>query len=152
MRSVAAVLLAEDEEHDVFFMRRAFSKAEIEDPLVVVTNGQEVMDYLKGQGPYADRDRYPEPKLLLLDLKMPLVDGFEVLQWLRQEPYWRDTLPVLVFSSSDQEVDKRKAFELGAHEYLVKPSSFDELVRLVEDLNRRWLEPSRLKVPASRQH
>ncbi len=136
-RRLPPVLLAEDEEHDVFFMRRAFESAQIENPLLAVGNGREAIDYLKDQ----DQQReLPHPGILLLDLKMPLVDGFEVLEWIQKQDRWRDHLPVLVLSSSGEEQDRRKAFELGAHEYLVKPGNYRDLLVLVKDLKRRWLE------------
>ncbi|HWH72496.1 MAG TPA: response regulator [Candidatus Sulfotelmatobacter sp.] len=137
----APVLLAEDEEHDVFFMQRAFTYTSVAQPLIALANGQEVISYLAGQEAYAERQHYPEPGLLLLDLNMPLVNGFEVLTWIRQHAPWRDSLPVLVLSSSGMETDKRKALELGAHEYLVKPSDFKGLLTLIADLKLRWLDP-----------
>src|SRR5512146_292359 len=139
MPDVMPVLLAEDEEHDVFLMQRAFGLAGVANRLIAVRDGQEAIRYLHGQGPYADRSRFPEPCLLLLDLKMPLVDGFEVLGWVRQHPAWRDALPVIVLSSSDHEKDVQKAFELGAHDYLAKPMNFNALVALVRELKRGWL-------------
>ncbi len=136
------VLLAEDDEHDVFFMRRAFHKAEIRNPLLAVPNGGEAIRYLEGQDRYGDRAHCPFPGLLMLDLKMPLVDGFEVLRWVSEHPEIRQRLAVLVLSSSDQAGDRERAFKLGAHEYLVKPSGFSGLVDLVGDIKRRWLEPA----------
>ena len=141
MAKVMPVLLAEDEEDDVFLMKRAFSVVELSNPLVTVPDGQEAIWYLAGEGNYADRSRHPEPCLLLLDLKMPKVNGFEVLEWLQGQPQLRDNLPVIVLSSSDQEVDVRRAFELGAHDYYVKAASFERLRELVEKIKRSWLEP-----------
>ncbi|HYG36819.1 MAG TPA: response regulator [Clostridia bacterium] len=142
MAEFAPVLLAEDDEHDVFFMRRAFAKAEVPNPLVSVPDGEQAISYLQGQGEFGDRAKHPEPQLLLLDLKMPLVNGFEVLAWINQQPHLRNMIPVLVLSSSAQEGDVQKAFDLGAHEYLVKPGDFNSLVGLVEDIKRRWLQPT----------
>jgi DNA-binding response OmpR family regulator len=135
------VLQVEDEETDVFFLEKAFAKAEAGTTLVSVSDGQDGIAYLKGDGIYADRQNYPEPCLLLLDLNLPRVSGFEVLEWIQQQPQWRDSLPVIVLTSSGQESDRRRAFELGAHEYLIKPSQFEQLVTLVKDLKRRWLDP-----------
>jgi DNA-binding response OmpR family regulator len=137
------VLLAEDEQLDVFLMKRAFHLAEIANPLVAVPDGHEAIYYLQGRGHYMDRRQYPEPCLALLDLKLPLVDGFGVLRWIRQQPAWQESLPVIILSSSDQETDIRKAFELGAHEYLVKPGNFKELLAMVYTLKHDWLGPSR---------
>jgi len=141
MATTMPVLLAEDEEDDVFLMKRAFSAVALSNPLVAVPDGQEAIWYLAGEGNYADRSRHPEPCLLLLDLKMPKVNGFEVLEWLQHHPRLRENLPVVVLSSSEQEVDVRRAFELGAHDYYVKASSFERLRELVEKIKQRWLDP-----------
>src|SRR5512137_241283 len=90
-----AILLAEDDENDIFLMGRAFDRAGIPNPLFVVHNGQEAIDYLAGNGAYGRRDRFPLPGLILLDLKMPWMDGFDVLKWLRARPQF-DELPVVV--------------------------------------------------------
>lgn len=136
-----SVLLAEDEMHDVFLLQRAFRVAEVKNPLVSVSNGQEAIWFLEGHGAYADRAQHPAPCLMLLDLKMPIVSGFEVLEWVRDQPSFQKSLPVIVLTSSDQEGDVRRAFELGASDYLVKPSDFNLLVLMMTDLKRNWLEP-----------
>jgi DNA-binding response OmpR family regulator len=135
------VLQVEDEEFDVLLLGKAFAKAGAGRTLVSVPDGQQAILYLSGEGVYADRVNYPEPSLLLLDLNLLLVNGFEVLAWIQQQSYWRGSLPVIVLTSSCQESDRKKVFELGAREFLVKPSRFEELVTLVEHLRRRWLEP-----------
>ena len=103
-------------------------------------DGEEVLKYLKGEGPYADRAKYPEPCVLLLDIKMPRLTGHQVLEWLRQQPEWRDKLPVVAISSSDLPIDVKPAFELGIRDYLVKPFRFDKLVELMCAFKRRWLD------------
>jgi CheY-like chemotaxis protein len=114
------ILLAEDDDNDVFFMRRALQKGGIEFPLHVVSNGQEALDYLGGAGHFADRERFPLPSLVLLDLKMPFVNGFEVLTWMRSQEGIRD-IPVVVLTSSAEERDRHRAMALGAKAYFVKP-------------------------------
>jgi CheY-like chemotaxis protein len=114
------ILLAEDDDNDVFFMRRALQKAQIECPLQVVHNGQQVLDYFNGEGKYSNREEHPLPSLLLLDLKMPFLDGFEVLHWISAQPSLKE-LPVVVLTSSAEERDRRRAAELGARAYFVKP-------------------------------
>lgn len=114
------ILLAEDDENDVFFMRRALRKAEVTFPMHLVTNGQEALDYLRGAGKFSDRDQYPLPSIMLLDLKMPFVDGFEVLTWISSQPSLTE-IPVVVLTSSAEERDRQKAAELGAKAYFVKP-------------------------------
>src|ERR1051325_10934839 len=121
----AVILLAEDEEDYVVLIRHAFSQANILNPLFVVWNGEEVIWYLKGEGKYANRDEYPLPDLLLLDLKMPRVNGFEVLEWIRRQP-GLSALRVLVLTSSDEIRDVNKAYKLGANSFLVKPMDFQD--------------------------
>lgn len=132
------VLLVEDNPDDVLLTRRAFSKAQIPVPLHVVGDGQGAMDYLGGIGDYADRERFPLPLVLLLDLKLPRRSGFEVLEWLRGQPGLR-RIPVVVLTSSDQMDDVNRAFDLGANSYLVKPVRFEGLLDLAKALNLYWL-------------
>jgi len=133
-----AVLLAEDDANDILLIQRAFQKTNIANPLRVVRDGEEAVAYLSGQAPYADRDRHPMPVLLLLDLKLPRKSGFEVLQWLRQQSRLK-RLPVVVLTSSNQNPDINKAFDLGANSYLVKPGGLDSLLELVKNLDMYWL-------------
>jgi CheY-like chemotaxis protein len=143
MREQAVILLAEDEEDDVILIRRAFAKANIPNPLHVVWNGQEAIAYLMGVGKYSNRDEYPLPALLLLDLKMPRVDGFEVLQWVRQQPSLA-ALPVLVLTSSDRIRDVNEAYRLGANSFLVKPLDFENAVELSRLINDYWLKTTKI--------
>lgn len=122
-----SLLLVEDNDDDVFLMRRALKKAELSWPLHVVLDGKEALDYLAGAGLYTDRDRHPLPALIFLDLKLPYVHGFEVLHWIRSKSTLKN-LPVVVLTSSPEERDRKKAEELGAKAYLVKPPS-GEMVR-----------------------
>jgi CheY-like chemotaxis protein len=132
------VLYAEDEPDDIFFMRRAFSSEGIAGYLRCVTDGGEVIAYLQGEGAYADRTSHPMPVLVLLDLNLPVCSGFDVLSWIRSQAHTRD-LPVIVFSSSGHGGDRTRAQQLGATDYLLKPSSglsFLEAARCICD---RWL-------------
>ena len=133
------ILVAEDDANDVFFLRRAFQKAELGCKIFDVPNGQAAVDYLSGVAPYEDRSQFPLPQLLLLDLKMPLMSGFEVLEWLRRHPEMGD-LPALVLSSSAHQEDVAKARALGARDYHVKPSDQHQLIRLARELQAKWLE------------
>ncbi len=133
------VLIAEDDPNDIFLLRRAFQKAGVGHAVVEAHNGQEAIDYLSGDGPYADRAENPFPALLLLDLKMPLMDGFDVLAWLHTQPP-RKKLPVVVLTSSNQEKDIQQARQMGADEYRVKPQQFEELVEIVKQVRDRWLD------------
>jgi CheY-like chemotaxis protein len=127
------VLAAEDEESDAFLMQLAFGKAGLTDKLLILRDGQEVIEYLKGGGPYADRNLYPLPSLLILDLKMPRVTGFEVLAWLGVNPQFKD-LPVVMLSSSSHEADIERARQLGAWDYHLKPHGMAPFVQLVKQL------------------
>ena len=128
----AVILIAEDDENDVFLIKRALHQAQFDNPLQVVSTGQDAISYLKGESPYVPREKFPIPGLVLLDLKMPLKNGFEVLSWIRQHTEF-NSLPVVVLTPSQESADVNRAYALGANSYLVKPASF---VSLVEMINR----------------
>lgn len=128
------ILLAEDDDNDIFFMRRALRKAEINFPLQVVTNGQEALDYLGGIGKFAARENYPLPSLMFLDLKMPFMDGFEVLAWIRSQSCFNN-VPIVVLTSSPEERDRQKAAELGARAYFIKPPTPESIKEMMALLN-----------------
>ena len=119
-------------------MRLAIQKAALPNPLFVARDGQEVLDYLAGEGPYSDRTRYPFPSLLLLDIKMPRLNGFDVLSWLQERPEFSQ-LPIVVLTTSNLDEDIKRAKELGADEYRVKPSGMKDLVELLRELQASWL-------------
>ena len=132
------ILLAEDNSTDALMVQRAFKKAHLMNPVQVVDDGDKAVAYLSGQGPYADRETYPLPMLLLLDLKLPRRSGLEVLEWLRgQEGLKR--LPVVVLTSSKESADVNRAYDLGANSYLVKPVDFDPLLEMVKTLGLYWV-------------
>jgi len=145
------ILLVEDDANDVLLISRAFQKAGLRDVLKVVRDGSEAIEYLSGEGSYADRERYPLPFLLLLDLKMPGTDGFEVLQWLRGEPDLKRLL-VVVLTSSNLQSDVDRAYELGANSYLVKPVEFDEMVNMIQRFEAYWTEINRQPTSPSAPH
>jgi CheY-like chemotaxis protein len=127
------VLIAEDEEADLFLLRRALKEASGALPVYSVTDGGEVIAYLSGTGAYADRTIFPLPELLLLDLKLPRKSGFEILEWLRAHPVFR-RLPAVVLTSSELITDVDKAYSLGASGYFVKktdPVEFQQQVRVI---------------------
>ena len=132
------ILLVEDDPNDVFLIQRAFSKANLANPIQVMKDGEAAVQYLSGQEPYADRDRYPLPILMLLDLKLPRRSGLEVLEWLKQQPKLK-RLPVVVLTSSREHIDLNRPYDLGANSYLVKPVAFDSLLNMVQTLNQYWL-------------
>jgi CheY-like chemotaxis protein len=122
----SVILLVEDNEDDIFFMQRAFEDARLTNPLHIVMDGRQAIEYLEGRNAFADRATHPFPDFVFLDLKLPFVDGFDVLAWLRQEK--ESSLPVAILSSSPEEVDMRRARELGANCYLLKPPDISMLV------------------------
>ena len=133
------ILLAEDDPNDVLLIQRALQRSHIANPLQVVRDGADAVAYLNGDLQYADRERYPLPVLLLMDLKMPRKSGLEVLEWLRQQTGGLRRLPVVVLTSSNQSLDINRAYDLGANSYLVKPAGFDSLLELVKNLDMYWL-------------
>src|SRR5215813_8964745 len=133
------VLVAEDDPSDAFFLKRAFVLAGVPVVLDFVADGQEAIDYLEGEDKYSNREAYPIPDLMLLDLKMPRLNGFDVLGWLRSQPGLRRLL-VTVLTSSDQPQDINRAYDLGANSYLLKPHSSQELSDLVKRVQKYWLE------------
>jgi len=132
------ILLAEDDPDDVLLTQIALRKARLANPLQVVRDGEEAIAYLTGDGLFANRSQYPLPMLLLLDLKMPKVTGFEVLDWRRKQPIL-GRMPVAVMSSSEHDPHIARAYELGADSYLIKPPDAEALLGLVQRLQAFWL-------------
>lgn len=133
------VLLVEDDDNDVFFFKRAMQLAGWADPLQVVRDGKHAIDYLSGSGQFSRRDEFPVPALVLLDLKLPYVNGLEVLKWIREHPSLKQ-LAVIMLTSSREEVDVERACQLGANAYVVKPGAAEELVDLVKSICGFWMK------------
>jgi len=134
-----ALLLVEDNEHDVFLMKRALKQAEIQNPVYVVSDGEQAIEYLAGNGEFKDRSLYPFPALVFLDLKLPLKTGHEVLAWIREEAELLE-LVVVVLTSSDEPSDIARSYKLGANSYLVKPPSLGQLRDLAKSFKWYWLQ------------
>ena len=132
-------MLAKDSEDYALLFRRALKSARIDASLDVVQDGQEAVNYLAGTNGYADRDKHPFPKLLLLDLRMPRMDGFEVLSAIRTRLGFTQ-LPVIVLTQSDNPADVRRAYELGATSYFRKPDSLEGLDEMIHVLHAYWLK------------
>lgn len=132
------ILLVEDDPNDALLIQRAFRKANLMNPMKVVEDGEEAVAYLSGRGVYADREEYPLPTLILLDLKLPRKSGLEVLEWMREQPGLK-RLPVVVLTSSREAPDINRAYELGANSYLVKPGGFDDLLEMVRTVGMYWM-------------
>src|SRR5215469_1918305 len=124
------LLLVEDDLNDIFLVKRAFKMAQVSNPLQIVTDGQEAISYLKGEGKYADRATYPMPRLMVMDIKMPRMSGFDVLEWVKNDDSPLRRIPIVIVSASDNPSDINRAYELGANAYMVKPVDF----RAVEHL------------------
>jgi len=140
------ILLAEDSADDVFLIRSAFKKNGFQDPIYVVSNGEQVLKYLKAEGPYADRKEYPVPHLLLLDLNMPRLNGFEVLSWIRGRQEWM-CLPVIVLTTSFYGPEIKRAYDLGANSFITKPPEFSHLVASLKEVGEHWLRRAILPQP-----
>ena len=138
---VPIILLAEDNESDVLLLKRAFDQAGVQVLLHAVHEGAQAIAYLSGEGKYEHRAEFPLPDLLLLDLKMPLANGFEVIQWVRAQPRL-SALRIVVLTTSDQVADIDRAHRLGANSFLVKPVSFSEFRETVQTLCHYWLSLS----------
>lgn len=133
-----SVLLVEDDLNDIFLVKRAFKLARVKNPLQVVTDGQEAVSYLKGDGKYADREQFPLPKLMVMDIKMPRRSGFEVLEWIKGNPGPLKRIPIVIVSSSEDPSDINRAYELGANAYMVKPVDYRAVEHLFEAITQYW--------------
>jgi CheY-like chemotaxis protein len=131
------ILLAEDDENDVVIMECAFKKAQIANPLIVLRNGEHVVEYLTAQNAHVD-DHAPIPPLLLLDWKMPKMNGAETLSWIRKHPSL-NRLVVVVLTSSREVSDIRKAYQSHANSFLVKRNNIDELAEMLKCVHAYWL-------------
>jgi CheY-like chemotaxis protein len=148
MLSDQFILLADDDSNDTLLIRRAFQKAGLGGVLKSVSDGDQAINYLRGANEYADRALFPLPFLLLLDLKMPGTDGFEVLQWVRSQPDLKRLL-VVVLTSSNLQADVDRAYESGANSYLVKPVEFNEMVNMIQRFEAYWAELNRFPTPSA---
>jgi len=133
MTADRAILLVEDDESDIIFLKRAFEKVGLSYPLRVTETGKKAVDYLSGVGVYADRAAYPLPTHVLMDLKLPEKSGLEILEWIRSKPELQ-ALQVTILTSSSEKRDLRRAKELGASCYLVKPMSFSVLLEMARSI------------------
>jgi CheY-like chemotaxis protein len=133
------VLYVEDEENDVTLLQYAWKEALIKERLDVVKNGKEALNYFQRQTSRDGRFEFSACGLVLLDLNLPLLSGFEILAWIRKHELLK-RLPVIILTSSNQNHDIQLAYELGANAYLIKPSSLDALVELLWSVKNFWLD------------
>jgi CheY-like chemotaxis protein len=137
-RKLFSVLLVEDDENDVVLVTHTFKKAQIQNPLQVVTDGAEAVEYLKGDGKYENRERWPLPELIVMDIKMPRLSGFEVLEWVKGNGGPLRRIPIVIVSGSDNPDDINRAYELGANAYMVKPMDSRGVEHLFQSITHYW--------------
>lgn len=134
----AVILLVEDRKMDIELTLDAFQKARLSNRVEVVTNGDDALDYLLGEGKFADRDAYPIPDLVLLDLSLPGTNGHEVLETVKSTPVLK-RIPIVILTSSHEDFDRATCYDRGANSYLVKPVSFEAFCRAVQEIHAYWM-------------
>lgn len=137
------ILLVEDSEDNILLIRHAMHKAGVTTPLEVVTSGEQAIEYLGGTQRYSDWNKFPLPALVLLDLKMPGMGGFDVLRWIRQRPGLK-ALRVAMLTSSDMPSEIKLAHDLGANIFLTKPVQLERLIEIMKTLSDHWLRQAQL--------
>jgi CheY-like chemotaxis protein len=133
------ILVADDDEEDCMFIDEAFEEGHIANDLRFVHDGEELMDYLKREGEYEDPEEAPRPGLILLDLNMPRKDGREALREIKADPDLKK-IPVVVLTTSKQEEDIYRTYDLGVNSYITKPVTFEGLVEVVKGVRKYWFE------------
>ena len=137
MKKLAQILLVEDNQMDVALTLDAFKEAKLQNKINVARNGEEALDYLFGRDKYSDRTLFPIPSLILLDLKMPGIDGFEVLRQIKNTKKLK-RIPVVILTSSKEEGDRALSYDIGANSYLMKPIAFNGFVDVVKKIDDYW--------------
>ena len=131
------ILLVDDDENDVLLMRMAFEKSGLPNTIQWASDGAEAVAYLNGEGAYANRQLYPFPEVLIVDLKMPRMTGIELLTWIRDHPEYR-VIPTIILTSSRLDADIQAAYNLGANTYMIKPASLENLAKMVKAVHEYW--------------
>ena len=139
---LAPILMIEDSPEDVHLSSKALMRAKVDNPIVTVGHGYEAIEYLQGTGKYTNREEFPLPCFILLDLKMPRMNGLEFLSWVQKTPEFR-RIPTIVFTTSAREEDIKAAYERGAHSFITKPLDFMELVKLIRAGHSYWTRVAR---------
>lgn len=138
MHAEPVILLVEDSPDDLQLLQRFFAKAGLGKPLFSVPDGVEAMSYLLGRGRYGNREEFPEPNILLIDINLPRVNGLELMSWLRTQPDF-DHLIVIALSGSAEQKEIDRAYQMGANSYLLKPASAPELERVIGAFYQYWV-------------
>lgn len=136
---LGTILLIEDDQSDAALIQRAFQRIGVQNPIAAVAHGDTALAYLEGINEYADRIKFPLPILIILDLKLPGMSGLQLLKWIRTKKELR-LIPVVVLTGSSDHSQVQAAYEAGANSYLLKPTNREEIVRIVELLERYWVE------------
>lgn len=135
----ANILLIEDDQEDQWATKRAFSKGRLRNTLYIVDNGAEALDFLYNRGNYEDKRQFPRPDIILLDLNLPVLDGRAVLTEIKESAALR-ALPVIVLTTSTQEEDILRSYNLGVNSYISKPVDFEKFIAIIQELSHYWLE------------
>lgn len=141
------ILIAEDDENDAIILERALRKVGFENPFRFCRDGTDVLDYLKAEGRYSNRQEFPFPRILITDLKMPKMGGIEILKWLYHHPEC-NLIPKIVFTASQQSEDIKEAYKWGANSYLVKPGGYDRLTEMLKLFFDYWNMCEKPPLPA----
>jgi CheY-like chemotaxis protein len=150
-KDTLVILMADDDEDDTLLTRKALEKGKLVNPLHVVRDGEELLDYLLHRGEYAAEDAAPRPGVILLDLNMPRKDGREALREIKAHADLKD-IPIVVFTTSKAEEDIYRSYKLGVNSFITKPVTFENLIEVMQTLGKYWFEivtlPAEEKYPA----
>jgi CheY-like chemotaxis protein len=149
MATNLVIAVIDDNSDDHLLIRRAFGKAGYDNPILPLVSGDEAVLYFKGEGIYGDRSKFPLPQLVLLDLKMPGMNGHDFLCWLREQSAFKD-LPVIVLTTSPYEPDVNRAYGSGANSFVTKPTDYQDFATAIKDIASFWL--GRCRLPALQLH
>lgn len=138
-RKPITILIAEDDEDDIFLINEAFEESKLSNQVVFVNNGIELLDYLRRENEYSDENKYPKPDIILLDLNMPKMDGREALKIMKSDPEIR-SIPVTVLTTSKADADIIESYNLGVNSYITKPVTFEKLVEITSTFAQYWVE------------
>jgi len=141
--NVVEILLVEDNPEDIELTLRALKKSKLANTIVVAEDGEEALDFIFARGKYSDRSTICSPKVILLDLKLPKISGIEVLKEIKKDPR-TSIIPVVILTSSTEEVDIEESYKLGANSYIVKPVNFENFIQSLRQMNDYWLVLNRL--------
>lgn len=145
------ILIVEDNAEEVLLLKKAFQRVALDIAVQFVTNGEEAIDYLSGTEQFHNRREYPEPDLVIMDLKMPRKGGFEVLEWFRNLQEGA-LIPIIVLTSSHREADVQRAYSLGANSYFLKPSNFEEFRDMIQVIYQYWIRARRPRSMVTHHH